>query len=140
MTTDDRIPEWVDQQFSNDLPNYRARGEGQDIEFKKEFPEHVSSLAKEIAAFATSNTGTILIGVDDDGDLVGLEGLEDVKARDNLLNRLAGICCGTVKPAVTPRPIWAIEGNRLVLAITVPKGTEPNGTGFSLKLRWRLDF
>ena len=119
------IPEWVDQQLSSDLPNLRAKGEGQNVEFKREFPQQVSDLAKEIAAFATSNTGTILIGVDDNGDLVGLEGLEDSKSRDKLLNRLEGICNGTVKPAVTPRATWAIENGKLVLVVTVPMGSEP---------------
>ena len=119
------IPAWADQQLSQDLPELRARGEGQEIEFKEDFPQQVTDLAKEIAAFATSNTGTILIGVGNDGDLVGLEGMEDAQARDALLRRLEGICSGSIKPAVTPRATWAIESGRIVLAVTVPKGSEP---------------
>lgn len=119
------IPAWADQQLSQDLPELRARGEGQEMEFKQDFPQQVSDLAKEIAAFATSNTGTILFGVRDNGDLIGLEGMEDAQERDALLRRLEGICSGSVKPAVTPRATWAMESGRIVLAVTVPKGSEP---------------
>jgi len=119
------LPAWADEQLSVDLPQLRARGEGQHLEFKQEFPEQVSDLAKEIAAFATSNTGTILIGVSDAGDLVGLENVEGAPGRDTLLRRLEGICSGSIRPAVTPSAVWAIESSRIVLVITVPKGSEP---------------
>lgn len=119
------IPGWADQRLSHDLPELRGRGEGQEMEFKQEFPQQVSDLAKEIAAFATSNTGIILIGIKDNGDLVGLEGMEDLQARDALLRRLEGICSGSIKPAVTPRATWAMESGHIVLALTVPKGSEP---------------
>lgn len=122
------IPAWADEQLSHDLPELRARGEGQEIEFKQEFPQQVSDLAKEIAAFATSNTGTLLIGVKDNGDLIGLkgcEGADGVQERDRLLRRLEGICIGFLKPAVTPRIAWAIESGQVVLVVTVPKGSEP---------------
>jgi ATP-dependent DNA helicase RecG len=102
-------PSWVDEKLSHDLPNIRAQGESQQFEFIREFPQQVSDLAKEIAAFATSNTGTILLGVENNGDLIGLEGLEDPTSRDTLLRRLEGICCGAIKPAVIPRVSWAIE-------------------------------
>jgi hypothetical protein len=119
------IPAWADVQLSQDLPNLRAQGEGQEIEFKQEFPQQVSDLGKEIAAFATSNAGTLFIGVTDGGDLVGLAGCEHVEVRDGFLKRLEGICCGTVKPAVTPRIAWAVEAEKTVLVMTVPKGSEP---------------
>jgi ATP-dependent DNA helicase RecG len=119
------LPAWVDKQLSHDLPELRAKGEGQEMEFKQEFPQQVSDLAKEIAAFATSNTGTILIGVKDTGDLIGLDGMEDAQARDALLRRLEGICSGSIKPAVTPQATWTMESGHIVLVVTVPKGSEP---------------
>ncbi len=119
------FPAWADHQLSHDLPELRARGEGQEMEFKREFPQQVSDLAKEIAAFASSNTGIILIGIKDNGDIVGIENMNDAQARDLLLRRLEGICSGSIKPAVTPKTTWAIESDRIVLAVTVPKGSEP---------------
>ncbi|MBB3231142.1 AlbA family DNA-binding domain-containing protein [Halomonas stenophila] len=117
--------QWFDDAFSRDLPMLRAQGEGQEMEFKREFPQQASDLAKEIAAFATSNTGTILLGVEDNGDLVGLAGVGNAEERDTLLRRLEGICSGSIKPAVTPRVTWAMENDCVVLAITVSKGSEP---------------
>lgn len=95
------------------------------MEFKREFPKQVTDLAKEIAAFATSNTGTIIIGVEDSGDLIGLEDMNDAQKRDKLMGRLEGICSSSVKPAITPVARWAVESEATVLVVTVPKGSEP---------------
>lgn len=119
------IPIWADEQLSNDLPILRSQGESQHLEFKKEFPSNAQYLAKEIAAFATSNQGTILIGVSDEGDLVGISGAENQDVRDSLLKRLGGICSGTIKPAITPIAKFAYENDLIVLVINVPKGKQP---------------
>ena len=119
------LPSWADEQLSNDLPILRSQGESQHLEFKKEFPSNAQDLAKEIAAFATSNQGTILIGVSDEGDLVGISGAENQDVRDSLLKRLGGICSGTIKPAITPIAKFAYENDLIVLVINVPKGKQP---------------
>lgn len=119
------IPIWADEQLSNDLPILRSQGESQHLEFKKEFPSNAQDLAKEIAAFATSNQGTILIGVSDEGDLVGISEAENQEVRDNLLKRLGGICSGTIKPAITPVAKFAYENDLIVLVINIPKGKQP---------------
>lgn len=120
-----KFPTWADEQLSKDLPILRSQGESQHLEFKKEFPSNAQDLAKEIAAFATSNEGTILIGVSDEGDLVGISGAENKDVRDSLLKRLGGICSGTVKPAITPIATFACENDLIVLMINVPKGKQP---------------
>ena len=56
---DDRIPAWADEGWSQDLPVLRARGEGQDLEYMEAFPQNTRELAKEIAAFAASNSGSV---------------------------------------------------------------------------------
>lgn len=55
-----------------DLKNLIATGEGDFLEFKQKIasPEKI---AREIAAFANSNGGKILIGVGDRGELIGTE-------------------------------------------------------------------
>lgn len=95
------------------------------MEFKEIFPQNTRDLAKEIAAFATSNQGTIIVGVSDSGDLVGIKGAEDQKERDSILKRLEGICRGTVKPAITPIAKFAYENESVVLVINVPHGKQP---------------
>ena len=118
-------PSWADETLSNDLPVLRSRGEGQDMEYMETFPQNTRELAREIAAFATSNTGTIVIGVSDSGDLVGIDFATTMQGRDTLIGRLEGISRGTVKPGVTPTAKFAVEDEKIVLVITVPKGPEP---------------
>ncbi len=88
------IQDWADAQLSQDLPVLRSRGESQELEYIEALPQNTRELGKEIAAFATSNTGTILLGVSDFGDLIGLEGLESAEKRDQILQRVGGICRG----------------------------------------------
>lgn len=119
------LPEWADAALSSQLVELRARGENQELEYMAEFPQNVRELAKEIAAFATSNQGIILLGVSDEGDLLGLAGAETPPGRDALLRRLQGICSGVVKPAITPSARFAVEDGKPVLVITIPKGSQP---------------
>jgi ATP-dependent DNA helicase RecG len=119
------IPNWADEVLSRDLPVLRARGESQELEYKSEFPENTRDLGKEIAAFASTNTGTILIGVSDAGDLIGLHECNTPKGRDQIIGRLEGITKGTVKPSITPIAKFAVEGNAVVLVIVIPKGAQP---------------
>ena len=119
------IPAWADQRLSSELAILRARGESQELEYISEFPKNVRELAKEIAAFATSNPGVILLGVADNGDLVGLPEALTSEGRDSIVKRLAGLCRGAVKPSITPAAKFGIEDGRAVLAVSVPKGRQP---------------
>src|ERR1700687_1613954 len=103
------LSNWGDEAFSKELPVLRSRGEGQDLEYMESFPQQTRELAKEIAAFATSTQGIILLGVSDSGDLVGLEDAKTPEGRATLMRRIGGICRGTVKPAITPSVRFAIE-------------------------------
>lgn len=118
-------PGWIDQALSDTLPVLRDRGEGQHLEFMAKYPESGYELSREIAAFASSNAGTILIGVSDDGDLLGLPGLDTNAGRDTLLRRVEGVCSGNIRPAITPVVKFAQEGEAIVLVIEVPRGSQP---------------
>lgn len=52
-----------------------ARGEGQRVEFKKKvnFPDKI---IKEVVAFANSNGGKLILGIDDDGTIAGTRNIE----------------------------------------------------------------
>ena len=117
-------PRWVDERLSAEIPVLRARGEGQDLEYMQSFPQQARELGKEIAAFATSNSGLILLGVDNNGDLMGLKDVGTVEERDRLIRRVEGVCRGTVKPAITPSLAFALDSKRVLLAIRVPKGSQ----------------
>ena len=116
---------WASESLSKSLPVLRDSGESQNLEFKAEFPQNGWDLAKEIAAFATSQGGTILIGVGDKGELLGLPKAETADGRDEFLTRLAGICKSNVKPSISPSVGWGIEDKKIVMAINVPEGMQP---------------
>ena len=118
-------PEWIDEDLSEELPSLRDRGEGQHLEFMERYPENGHDLSREIAAFASSNLGTILIGVADDGSLAALDDVDTPKGRDQLRERIEGLCSSNVQPAITPVVKFAQEGAAVVLAIEVPRGPQP---------------
>ena len=70
-------------------------GEDSTIEFKRELP-HRESLADEIAAFANASGGVILIGVDDDGEIVGM----DRQDLDRTEETTVEICRDNIDPMV----------------------------------------
>lgn len=53
-----------------------AVGEGQHLEFKRRVPRP-QRLAKEVIAFANSGGGHLLLGVDDDGSIVGVRDADE---------------------------------------------------------------
>ena len=91
-------PTWIDEALSLELPLLRDRGEGQHQEFMVSYPQNGYELSKEIPAFASSNPGTILIGVSDHGSVAGLEDVDTPEGRDRLCRRIEGVCSGTVRP------------------------------------------
>jgi ATP-dependent DNA helicase RecG len=84
------MAEWIDSAASSELPILRSRGEDQALEFMPEFPSNARELAKEIAAFASTNPGMILIGISDAGELVGIPSATDSRSRDSLVRRIEG--------------------------------------------------
>ena len=54
-----------------ELESLVARGEGANLEFKKRTPEP-DRIAREMVALANSGSGKILIGVEDDGAILGV--------------------------------------------------------------------
>jgi len=102
----------VSELSKTDLKNLIQTGESSFLEFKRKItsPERI---AREMAAFANTKGGTILIGVDDNGDLIGLESyLEE----EFLLNQAAEDLC---KPKLELAVELLHVGKRDVLIVHV---------------------
>lgn len=117
-------PAWADAELSAKLEALAAGGENQEVELKREL-DQLRDIAREIAAFATTNAGIILIGVDDDGVIVGVEKGLDATERDTLASRIEGICASAVRPHVRPGLRFGLVGDKVVAAIDVAKGSAP---------------
>lgn len=117
------LPAWADAELSVELPTLCAKGEGQAIEFKLEFPGQAHSIAKSIAAFASTNDGLLIYGVSDDGRIVGLAEANDPKWRDQAQQRLLG-AAKEVRPPVHPNVSWASVDGKVACVVKVEKGPE----------------
>ena len=91
----------------NRLAQLTALGEGFTTEFKRSVP---SNLGAEVCAFANGTGGVILIGVTDDGDVVGV----------GSHNRLKSQVQTTARSADPPIAV-EVESVGGVLVVTVPE-------------------
>lgn len=97
-----------------ELKRLVARGEGRHLEFKRRVPKP-ERIAKEVVAFANSGGGHLLLGVDDDGTVVGVR---DSEEEEFSLRRALGMNCRpTVKWRSERIPITS---KRDVIIVTVP--------------------
>ncbi|RYD74156.1 MAG: ATP-binding protein [Sphingobacteriales bacterium] len=98
------------------IKNLIAEGEGQQLDFKY----HISSaskIAKSLVAFANTDGGRLLIGVKDNGKIIGVESDEEI-----YMIQLAAesYCDPVVKIEVED---WKIDG-KTVLEVYVPPSNE----------------
>lgn len=124
MKTDESPPKWINAELSEQLLSLCERGEGINLEFKRELPTQFRDIAKTIAAFASSSGGQILVGVGDDGTICGLTEANDPKNRDTFVQRIVGIA-RDVKPSIQVDVRWAIQSKAIVAIVGVEKGIEP---------------
>lgn len=90
--------------------------EGKMIEFKREYTDDIK---KTIVAFANSDGGTIYIGIQDDGTVVGVGDADDV------ILRVTNVSRDAIRPDVTlfvECGIETMEGKKVVVS-TVQRGT-----------------
>ncbi len=101
----------------SDLKNLIQTGESTFLEFKHSVasPEKI---AREMAAFANTKGGTILIGVEDNGEILGVEGYHE---EEFWLNQAAAEEC---VPEIPIEIELLNVGERDVLIVKVPEAIE----------------
>ncbi|MDR0380491.1 MAG: putative DNA binding domain-containing protein [Oscillospiraceae bacterium] len=92
------------------------RIENKNTEFKREYVEDIK---KTVIAFANTDGGELLIGVDDDGTAVGLNDAQDVLLRTTNAIRDA------IRPDVTlfAECVLTDMGGKRIVSVTVQRGT-----------------
>jgi len=91
---------------SDQLHEMLALGEGPSIEFKRSY---TSNLGREICVFANSSGGKVLLGVSDDGEMVGISDTNRMRSQIQ-----------TVARSVEPPIRVEIESINSVLCINIP--------------------
>lgn len=97
-----------------DLRHLIQRGEGTFLEFKKTVPTP-EKIAREIAAFANTSGGTILVGVDDYKNITGISAYFE---EEYLLMEASQKCC---VPAVQLDIELVHSGSQDVMVVRVPE-------------------
>ena len=98
-----------------DLADIIQRGESDTIEFKVSFSD-MSDILKCICAFANGKGGYVLVGVSDDGDLVGVD-VDSV-----VLERLENMIRETIEPKIYVNISIEAVNDKIIVVIRVPEG------------------
>lgn len=97
-----------------DAPTLVQGGESETVEFKEQWRDH--SALRELAAFANTSGGTLLVGVADDGSIVGWQ--------DDDLDALANKIADSLRLHPSKLQVEAV-GHERVLVVNVPEAREP---------------
>ena len=102
---------------ANTIQSLIDQGENSSVEFKSSAvrPE---SLAREIVAFSNSSGGTILIGVDDDGQVTG------IKDRENIEEWVTNVVRNNIIPATNPKIYSVQHKEQAVIVVDVTRGQD----------------
>ena len=99
-----------------DLSKLNKNSESETLELKESFD---SKVLETIGAFANASGGTILVGVRDDGHVIGLT------LGSNTLEEWAQKMQSKIQPRFLPSIIAHDHGGRIVVAITVDRSDSP---------------
>lgn len=110
-------------------------GEGKTLEFKRALPSH-AQIARTVVAFANTSGGHILIGVADDGSLVGVDESSVLDMQDAIVSSLADTVSPTCAPDVYSVRVQGVllvvvevsRGALLPYALKKQGGTQQGGT------------
>lgn len=95
------------------------KGENLHTEFKESLVGVSNDdIAKSIVAFANTDGGQIIIGVSNNSDIIGIDGV------DELIRRIDDVAYNRCEPPITVVPETVTEDDKTVLVVSVPKGDQ----------------
>ncbi len=101
------------QLTSQDIESIVQSGEGYNAEFKVRLPNKLKEISEEICAFANSAGGILLIGVNDDNEVIGVDIPNGKRsAIQNSLNEITPkLLTQMYEVEVQGKKVWVIEVN-----------------------------
>lgn len=97
-----------------------VHGESQNVEFKKAIPKESEKYTKSIVAFANTQGGKIIFGVDDKTrNVSGIDEDELFRMMDSISNAISDSCEPQIVPNIEPQ---TVDG-KTVIVVTVAPGT-----------------
>lgn len=96
-----------------------VRGESQNVEFKVMLPKDAEKYTKTIIAFANTQGGQLIIGVDDQTrEVVGVDEYILFRIMDSISNAVSDTCTPQIVPDIEPQTI----NGKTVIVVTVTPG------------------
>ena len=94
-------------------------GESKNIEYKVTLPENSEKYVKTVIAFANTQGGSLIIGIEDKTrTVVGVDNADVFKIMDQVANAVSASCVPQIVPDIT---FQSVEG-KTVIVVTVPAG------------------
>ena len=86
-------------------------GEGYNVEFKVRVPSKVRELTEEICAFANADGGYLLIGIDDNGQIIGtsLENEQRSAIQGSISEISPALHCELYAINIEDKTVWVID-------------------------------
>lgn len=104
--------------FDNPLFQEIQQGESKTLEFKRELPKG-DQLAKTLVAFANGSGGKLIIGVDNQRKVVGIQG-DEFELMDQISSMVHSQCLPTLLPSIYLETI----DNKTLLIVQVSRGSQ----------------
>lgn len=123
-----------------DLQYLINQGEGLRIEFKDAKDSVPSSFYETVVSFSNTDGGTILLGVDDDRNVKGIDSEAEVSLMKNIITALNSRDC--IDPPVYVQPFTINHPNGKVMVIQIPASSQihnHSGTIYSRNFESDLD-
>ena len=99
------------------------RGESKNLEFKVELPKDTKKYTRTVIAFANSQGGNLVIGVDDSTrEIVGVDADSIFPVMDSITNAVSASCTPQIVPDIS---FQTIEGKTVVIARIEPGPNRP---------------
>lgn len=99
------------------------RGESKNLEFKAELPKDTKKYTRTVIAFANSQGGNLIIGVDDrTRDIIGVDSDNVFQVMDSIANAVSASCVPQIVPDIS---FQTIDGKTVVVARIEPGANRP---------------
>ena len=98
-----------------------SKGESRRLEFKQQLPSNYN-IAKTVAAFSNGAGGNLIIGVMNNGDILGVSDQEVIELPDRISNIIYDICYPAIIPEIFSENI---DGNNILVLKIYPGNLKP---------------
>lgn len=96
------------------------QGESKDLEFKEKLPEDSKKYMKTIVAFSNGDGGRLIIGVNDDREVVGVDQTSVFTMIDKITNAISDSCEPLIIPDIAPQAV----GDKTVIVVEISAGRQ----------------